>query len=166
MSWPHIQSLQLEKLSLTHTHRCIVSKGACGPNVHTRGGACGSLPEAEPGRLWRYTTPLEWSRAKFIHDVHSIGFLVDLDDSAQQLDNACGVVAGLAATRMQASNWRHAKLVFCADPCLNHFYRRLLRTGHDAWLTESDILCLHDSNMNCRPSFADSMGIYPRDVLL
>ena len=50
MSWPHIQSLQLEeKLSLTHSHRCIVSEGACGPNVHTRGGACGSLPEPALG---------------------------------------------------------------------------------------------------------------------
>ena len=43
MSWPHLQTCSW-KSSHTLSHRCIVSEGACGPNVHARGGACGSLP--------------------------------------------------------------------------------------------------------------------------
>ena len=48
MSWPHLQTCSW-KSSHTLSHRCIVSEGACGPNVHARGGACGSLPEPALG---------------------------------------------------------------------------------------------------------------------
>ena len=101
--------------------------------------------------------------------MQSIGFLVDLDDSAQQPDDACGVVAAHVAKRMHEPDWRHAKPDWCADPLLNKVSRRVLRIGHDAWLGERDIWHLLGGtvmSMNYRPSIADSMGIYPRDRVL
>ena len=117
-------------------------------------------------RLIDFGGPPSWSRDELICDMTSIGFPVVLDDSQQQPDNACGVVAAAVAKRMQAPDWRHAALDFAVHPCLNTAARRILCLEHDDWLSNADVWRLYDMFMSNKPTFAESFCVCPRDRLL